>query len=113
MILLSLDALFFQTMAQPEFTGDAAAFMAGLASASYFMPFLMFLQLLVGVSYLTNRYVALGALLIVPFWVHILLFHVFLAPSTILMGLIYSLLNLYIFWKNMPAYRGLFQARAS
>jgi hypothetical protein len=64
-----------------------------------------------GILLLANRFVALGLTLLGPVLVNILLFHLFMQPKSIGMGLIATLLWLLVAWQHKAAFAGLFKAR--
>ena len=97
---------FFTPPPSPE---KAQAFWAGLAPTGYFIPFLGLVLVVVGLMLLFNKWVPLALVILAPISVQILLFHLFLDPGTILLGLIVVLLNLYLGVKNFKAYKPMFK----
>jgi hypothetical protein len=63
------------------------------------------------VLFLINRYVALGLTLLGPVLFNILVFHIFMAPANIGLGLFATLLWLLVFWQHRAAFAGIFAAR--
>jgi len=63
-----------------------------------------------GILFLLNRFVALGLTLLGPVLVNILLFHLFMQPRGIWMGVLVSLLWVLMAWRHRAAFAGTFQA---
>jgi putative oxidoreductase len=87
---------------QPAHTGAAGAFIAGLKGTGYFYPIQKVIQILGGLSLLTNRYAPFSAVVLFPISLNVLLFHTFLVPSGWLMGVFLVLPNLLLgvgYWK--------------
>ncbi len=82
----------------------AITFAGALMKTGYMMPLVAGTQVLVGLLLVLNRFVPLALALIAPIIVGIITFHIFLAPSTIVPGVVVLLLELYLAW----AYRSTF-----
>jgi len=98
---------------QPLHTGAAGAFIAGLKGTGYFYPIQKVIQILGGLSLLTNRYAPFSAVVLFPISLNVLLFHTFLVPSGWLMGVFLVAPNLLLgvgYWKKY--YSHMFVARA-
>ncbi len=72
---------FLNFMPVPPPPEQAAAFMGGLASAGYFFPVLKIVEIVGGLLLLIRKFPALALILLAPVVVHILLYHIFLAPD--------------------------------
>jgi hypothetical protein len=97
---------------QPLHTGAAGAFIAGLKGTGYFYPIQKVIQIVGGLSLLTNRYAPFSAVVLFPISLNVLLFHTFLVPSGWLMGVFLVLPNLLLgvgYWKY---YSPMFIAKA-
>ncbi|GAA3980155.1 hypothetical protein [Mucilaginibacter dorajii] len=97
---------------QPLHTGAAGAFIAGLKGTGYFYPIQKVIQIVGGLSLLTNRYAPFSAVVLFPISLNVLLFHTFLVPSGWLMGVFLVLPNLLLgvgYWKY---YSPMFVAKA-
>jgi hypothetical protein len=94
--------------AMPE---GAAAFAGALAKTGYMMPLVMGTQLLVGILLVLNRFVPLALALIAPIIVGIVTFHLFLAPATIVPGIVVLVLELYLAWSYRHAFRPMLMAK--
>lgn len=89
----------------------AAAFSEALLATGYMMPLIGATQLIAGVLLLTNRFVPLALLLLAPFFVNSLAFHLFLEHSGLVPALVFFALELALAWAYRRAYVPLFRAR--
>ncbi len=89
-----------KTMPQPQ-----VDFFTALVKTGYMLPLIFGTQTLVGVLLLTNLFVPLALVIIAPVLVHIIAFHIFLAPDSIPPALVALALECYLVW----AYRGYFR----
>ncbi len=96
--------LFHPMSPPPEMAESAKAFSAALAQSGYMMPMIGILLTVCGVMLLTNLFVPLALLLLAPFWVNSLLFHIFLERSGLVPALVFCAIELALAW----AYRGVF-----
>lgn len=81
----------------------AQAFWDGLANSGYFFEWLGAVEALAGVLLLIPRTRIIGALVLFPIALNILVFHLFLAPEAIVFGLAVFLLNLVVLWEGRKA----------
>lgn len=77
---------FFNFFETPPVSDAGADFLAGLAAAGYFFPFLKLVEVVCGVLLLTKRYTPLVLVVLAPIVLNIVAFHVFLAPSGLLLA---------------------------
>ncbi|HEX4342173.1 MAG TPA: DoxX family protein [Verrucomicrobiae bacterium] len=98
---------FLNFMPQPKtpMPEGAKAFAGALMNTHYMMPLVMGTQLLVGVLLLLNLFVPLALALIAPIIVGIITFHIFLAPSGIVPGIVVLVMELYLAWAYRSAFR--------
>jgi len=110
-LVFGLNGFFhFLPMQPPPATPTPATnFMGALMTTHYFFV-IAFLQGLCGILFLFNRYVPLALALICPVLVNILLFHVFLEPAGMALGmsLLILILQLYLAWVYRASYKPLF-----
>ena len=86
----------------PAHEGAAGLFKAGLYATGYFYPMQKTIQVLGGLSLLSNRYAPLAAVVLFPISLNVFLFHTVLVPSGWLMGVLLLLPNLLLgvgWWK--------------
>jgi hypothetical protein len=100
----------------PQDTGSmpegALAFSAALARTGYLLPLTMGVQLLSGILLLANRFVPLALTLLAPVVVNIFAFHVFLAPSGLVIALAVAAMEVGLAWAHRDAFRSVLRARA-
>lgn len=95
---------FLHFLKMGEQTGVAAAFFGGMHLTGYMLPLVFGTQLAGGLLVLTGVFVPLGLILLAPVLLNIVLFHGFLVPAGIQMGLVFTVLELALVW----FYRGSF-----
>lgn len=105
---------FLSFLPQPKtpMPAGAAAFAGALMATGYMMPLVSGTQVLAGVLLLIHRFVPLALALLAPIIVGILGFHAFLAPGTIVPGVVVLLLELYLAWAYRDAFRPMLVAGA-
>src|SRR5438093_1528404 len=82
----------------------AAAFAGALMKTGYMFPLVAGTQLVVGLLLLSNMFVPLALVLIMPILVNIIAFHLFLQLSGIGAGIFLLVLDLYLAWVYRKAY---------
>ncbi len=90
--------------------GTAGQFISAMAAAHYMVPVGIFM-VLSGLLLLINVFVPLALVILGPILVNILLFHLLMAPKTIVMGLVCTLLWFLVFSQNLSAFRGILQPK--
>jgi len=90
----------------------AQAFSTALLATGYMMPLIGATQLLAGLMLVSNRFVPLALVLLAPFFVNSVAFHVALERTGLPMALVFAALELALAWTYRGDYRPLFQARA-
>lgn len=105
---------FLHFIPQPKETMPEAvmALMGGFMKSGYMMPLIFGTQTLVGGLLLLNCFVPLALALIAPVIVNIIAFHIFLMPSTIALGIVVLILELYLAWSYRSAFRPMLVLRA-
>jgi hypothetical protein len=93
---------------QPNHTGRVAAFKAGLMGAGYFYPMLKSIQIIGGLSLLTNLYAPFFAVVVFPISVNVFLYHTILVPSGWLMGALLIVPNLFLGYAYRRYYSRMF-----
>lgn len=77
-------------------------FMNGMMVTGYFIPFLKGTELLCGALLLSGYYVPLALIVLAPILINILLVHAFMAPEGLILGLILSVLEVYLAFFAQP-----------
>jgi len=100
---------FLHFLPQPEMPQAAIAFFGALAATGFMLPTLFAAQV-VGGALLLLGMVPLALVILAPVIVHIVEFHVFLAPGGLGLAIIVAALALFLAWSHRAAYRSLFVA---
>lgn len=87
---------FLHYMPMPEMTEQAMELMAAFGASGYMFPLIAITEIIAGILLLSKKYTALGAVLIMPITVNILLFHAFLDTAGMVMGIVLLLINIVI-----------------
>jgi len=101
---------FLPFLPQPEMPQAAIAFFGALAASGFMLPTLFATQL-VGGALLLLGMVPLGVVILAPVIVHIVEFHVFLAPGGLPLAIVVAALALFLAWTHRWTYRPLFAAQ--
>lgn len=108
-LLIYASAMFFLKLApEQETTGAFKAFNTGIIAAKYLMPLAKVLELLCGISYLSNKYVALANIVILPVSLNIFLINYFMSPEHLPIGIFVCAANLFLIYRYWGHYKGLF-----
>ena len=91
----------------------AMEFSGALMKTGYMFPMIMGTQLLVGGLLLLNRFVPLALALLAPVVVNIVAFHLFLAPSGLVIAFVVLILELYLAWAYRKAFCPMLAARTT
>lgn len=100
---------FLQFLPQPAMPPPAVAFFGGLAASGFMLPTLFATQV-VGGALLLFGMVPLALVILAPVIVHIVEFHIFLAPAGLPLAVLVAALALFLAWTHRSAYRPLFAA---
>ncbi len=84
-----------------------------LLNSGYMMPLIGITQLIPGLMLLTNRFVPLALVLLAPFLVNALAFHLFLEPGGRIVTGVFVGLELYLLLAYRACYRPMLAARAA
>lgn len=95
----------------PELTEGAGQFMGAMAETGYFVSLVGLVEALAGLLLLLGAFVPLALILLAPVSVNIVLFHLFLDPANLLPGLVILVLNVYLMFAHLPAYRPLLKPK--
>ena len=91
----------------------AMAFAEALVKSGYMLQLIFITQLTVGALLLANRFVPLALVLLAPFIVNSMAFHIFLEHTGLPIAAIFLLLELYLAWQYRQSYVLLLTARAT
>jgi len=105
---------FLNFLPQPSapMADGAMAFAEALMKSGYMFPLISGTQLIVGVLLLLNRFVPLALVLLAPFIVNSMAFHIFLEHTGLPIASVFLALELYLAWQYRKSYRGVLAMRA-
>lgn len=103
---------FLHFIPTPPSSGSVAdTFTGGLFQSGYFFPMLKGLEIVLGTLLLIGYFVPLALVVLMPISINILLFHAFLAPDNMVIGIVIMLLQLYLAWTYRDYYKPLFSPK--
>ena len=96
---------FFNYLPVPELPADQLKVMTALMSIPWLMPLLASMEIIGGTLFAIPKTRALGAIVIFPIMVGILLHHLTVAPEGIIMAVILFAINIWIIFDNCGKYK--------
>jgi putative oxidoreductase len=99
---------FFHFIKSPPHVGLAGNFVGGLYQSGYFFQMLKVMESLSGLLLLIGWFTPLVLVVLFPISLNILLFHAFLEPAGIPLGVIIIVLHLFLAWSYRNYYKPLF-----
>jgi putative oxidoreductase len=105
--------LFLHFIPNPPEPPAAGDFFMALFKTGYFIPMLGATQMVSGVLLLTGMMVPFALVLIAPVIVNIFLFHAFLAPGGLPLGIVVVALEVILAWMHREAFVPLFAGSAA
>lgn len=102
----------FQLVEQPEVGEEAAAFMGAIMDTGYLWPVIKVTEIVCGVLLILGVFVPLALIMLAPVVLNILLFHVFLEPSGVPIGLFAVVLGLYLAHRHRESFSGVLKRKA-
>ena len=104
---------FLNFMPQPKDMPQEIMTVTGSLMKAGYMTVVSGAEVLIGVLLLSNRFVPLALAMLAPIIVGILTFHIFLAPATIVPGIVVLLMELYLAWAYRGAFRPMLRAKTT
>jgi len=89
---------FYTFIPVPKMAPAAEEFMSALINTGYMLYFWKSIEVVSGVMLITNRFVFLATLILLPITANIFLFHLFLDPKNLLIGFFVLTANLAILY---------------
>ncbi len=89
-------------------TGVMKTVMDGFMATKYLMPLVKIIEILVGLAFISGKFMKLAVIVLLPISVNILLIHVFLEPNELAIGLFVFLVNILFVYDNRDSYKNLF-----
>lgn len=91
----------------PQLSESAGNFMMSLGSTGYMFPVIGIIEVLCGILLVTNRFVTLSLLLLVPITLNILGFHLSLDQGGLIVSLVITLIHTYLIYDRRENYKTL------
>ena len=101
---------FFHLSPEPNFTGNMLTFTKGIAATKYLMPLAKVVELIAGLTIISGKFMKIGAVILVPVTLNILLINIFLLPDGTPIAAALFLGNLFLIYTNWETYKGIFKA---
>ena len=106
-LLFASITYFFPMGEQPAPTGEMATVFAGFMATKYLMPLAKGVELLVGLSYVSGKFVKLFNLVLLPVSLNILLLNIFPSKDALPIAAVLFLGNLFFIYQDWDSYKGL------
>jgi len=100
---------FFNYMPMPEVPEAAGNLMYAFVQSGWLFPLVALAEIIGGALFITNRFRALGAIVILPITMGILLFNVVLAPNGIILAVVLFAINIWVIVENRNNYLPMIQ----
>lgn len=101
---------FFQYMPMPkEMPAEILKVMEAFTTIAWLMPLIAVIEIIAGVLVIIPKYRALGAIMMLPIMVGILLQHIVYAPSTLAIPLVLFVILIWMLVDNREKYRSILQ----
>jgi len=101
----------FKLIPQPEQTGNVKIFMDGINATGYLMTLIKVTELVCGIAFVTGFFVPLATVVIAPVIINIFLFHTFVDPSGMAVGIFLVFANLFVAYANWEKYKPILRVR--
>lgn len=98
---------FLNYMPMPELTPSQAAFFQAFASITWMIPLVAVIEIIGGMLIIIPRTRALGAIVILPVMVGILIHHIFLDQSGLIIAIVLMAINILAIYDNWNKYESL------
>lgn len=96
---------FFNYIPVPENIPDhLAKFMNAIMEIGWLWPLLGAMEVVGGILFITNKFRALGAIIVFPMMVGILLTHIFVDTTTLPIAIVLMAINVWVIWENREKY---------
>lgn len=95
---------FLSYMPMPEMTEAAGQLMYAFMQAKWLFPLIAVVEIVAGILFITNKFRALGAIMMLPVVVGIVLFHLVLDPAGNMISLLLLAINGWVIFENRESY---------
>ncbi len=110
LLLFASISYFFNLIPEPIQTGNSKLFSDGMKASGYLMPLVKSIELIVGLVYLSGKFMKIANLMLLPISINILLINLFMMPEGTPIALLLFLGNVLFIYKNWESYKDLFVA---
>lgn len=110
LLLFASVSYFFNLIPEPEQTGAMKLFSDGIKASGYLMPLAKVVELIVGLAYVSGKFMKIANLLLLPISINILLINICMMPEGTPIALLLFLGNVLFIYKNWTSYKDLFTA---
>lgn len=101
---------FFNYMPPPEnMPEELMKSMMAIMELGWLIPLIAVAEILGGILFITYMFRALGAIIIFPVMIGIVLTHIFVAPSGLPLALILFAINLLVIFENLEKYKAMIE----
>lgn len=109
-LLFASITYFFPIGEQPPPTGDMATVFTGFMATQYLMPLAKTVELLVGLSYVSGKFVKLFNLVLLPVSLNILLLNIFPSQDALPIAFVMFVGNLFLIYAHWSSYKAILKA---
>ncbi len=102
----------FELGPQPEMGEEAGAFIGAMMDTGYLWPVIKVTEIVCGVLLILGIFVPLALVGLAPVVLNILLFHIFLAPEGVAIGIAAVVLGLYVAHRHRDSFSAVLQRKA-
>ncbi len=95
---------FFNYMPLPEMNPEAQKVLEAFVAIGWLLPLAAVVEIVGGALFITNKYRALGAIIILPITTGILLTHIVQSPEGLPIALALTVINLWAIYENRAKY---------
>ena len=109
-LLFASITYFFPVAPTPVFTGNMKTFVEGVGATGYLMTLAKWVELLCGLSFVSNKFTRLFAVVLMPVSLNILLINIFMMPEGAPIAAILFLGNVFVMYSNWNSYKEILKA---
>ena len=103
---------FLNFIPMPPASAEMGAFMGALFATGYFMKLVAIVEIVAGLSFITNKFTALMAVVVLPVMINATLAHLFLDPSGVGGAAVLSVFIILIMIAHKDAYSKILSSQA-
>ena len=100
---------FLHFMPMPHMAAEMESFLGAIGATGYLMPLVAIVEIVAGITFVTNKFAALGAVILVPVMLNAFLAHLFLDPTGIGGAAGALIMNIFLMFGFKDKYAELFK----